>query len=263
VIRPAALTDYPAFATLYRELALEEDPPSEDRWRDLVRGTLVAEHDARIDGYVHFHTLGHIGYVRNLVVADTARGVGLGTELMLAAADVLRASRIGEWHLNVRDGNEPAIHLYEKLGLRPEHQSTALRFAWARVGELPAEAAEALPVDPREDDDLERELGMLGGQIAMARLHAGNVLCQLRDEHCAPVGFAAFDATFPGARLFRVARPALAAPLLVALEPHALRGDRDLALVVEDAPELVDVLVAHGARVKLHLTHYSGPLPRG
>ncbi|HVK89095.1 MAG TPA: GNAT family N-acetyltransferase [Kofleriaceae bacterium] len=262
MIRPAIASDYPAFATLYRELGLDEAPPPEERWRrELVHGTLIAERDGHIDGYVHFHTLGQVGYVRNLVVRDDARDTGFGTDLMLAAASALRRAGVGEWHLNVRDGNSPALHLYEKLGLRPEHRSTALRFPWSRASELPAVAAVALPVDPREDEDIERELHMLAGQIAMARLAPRVVLCQLRDATCAPVGFAAFDPMFPGARTFRVAIPAFAAPLLAALRPHARSEDRDLALVIDDHDALVELLVAHGATVKLRLVHYAGPLP--
>lgn len=262
MIRPAAVTDYPAFATLYRELGLDEAPPPPDRWnRELVHGTLIAEREGRIDGYVHFHTLGSVGYVRNLVVADAARGAGFGTDLMLAAATALREAGVREWHLNVRDGNTPAIQLYEKLGLRPAHRSTALRLPWARVADLPSAAATALPVDPRDDEDLERELGMLAGQIAMARLKPTNVLYQLRDVTCTPVGFAAFDPAFPGARTFRVAIPAFAAPLLAALHVHARATSGEVALVVDDHEALVELLVAHGAAVRLSLVHYSGPLP--
>lgn len=262
VIRPASETDYPAFATLYRELGLEEAPPPRDRWtRDLVHGTLVAEREGRIDGYIHFHTLGRVGYVRNLVVADTSRGAGYGTDLMLAAATALRKVGVSEWHLNVRDGNISAIQLYEKLGLRREHRSTAMRLPWARVAEMPSAAATALPVAPAEDDDLERELGMLAGQIAMARLQTTNVLVQLRDENCAPVGFAAFDPRFPGARVFRVALPVYAGPLLSALRPHAPSTHDDLALVIDDHEALVELLLAFGATVKLSLLHYSGALP--
>ncbi|MDX2088724.1 MAG: GNAT family N-acetyltransferase [Kofleriaceae bacterium] len=254
MIRPAAETDYPAFATLYRELGLEEPPPPRD-------GTLVAEREGRLDGYIHFHTLGRIGYVRNLVVTDTSYAAGYGTDLMLAAATALRQVGVYEWHLNVRDGNTSAIQVYEKLGLRRAHRSTALRFPWARLPELPGAAATAMPVAPAEDDDIERELGMLAGQLAMARLQPTNVLVQLRDDACAPVGFAAFDQRVPGARVFRVAHPDYAASLLTALHAHAQPTHHDLALVVDDHEPLVELLRAYGATVKLSLLHYIGVLP--
>jgi N-acetylglutamate synthase-like GNAT family acetyltransferase len=260
VIRPARLTDYDAFATLHRELALEELPPHRDRFRtEIVHTTFVDEDDGGVDGYVHFHTLGTIGYVRQLVVSKHARRRGKGARLMLHAAASLRAANVREWHLNVETGNEPAIRLYERLGLRAEHSSTALRLPWAMLSELPFDPATALPVAPEEDDDLERNLGLLGGQIAMARRRATHVLRQLRTADCAPVGFASFDPDFPGARIFRVARPTLAGTLLRALRPHAKH--EDLALVIDDDDAVTQLLVTHGARVKLRLLHYAGPLP--
>jgi len=245
------LTDYDAFASLHRELGIEHTAPSRERWaRELVRGTLVDARDDRVDGYVQLHALGAVGFVRQL---------GAGAELMLHAAAALRAAGIREWHVDVKLEDAPAIRLSERLGLRAEHRSTALRFPWARLADLPCEAALALPVSPAEDDDLERELGLLGGQIAMARHAQGHVLRQLRTADCAPAGFAAFDPEREGARLFRVPRPALAGPLLAALRPHG-RGP-DLGLLIDNDDALVGHLLTHGAIVKLCLLHYAGPLP--
>jgi len=253
VIRTAQLADYEAFTVLHAELGLAEPPPSRDR----LTSTLVAAHDDRVDGYVHVHTFGTVGYIRQLVVRESVRGHG--TELMLHAAAALRLAGIREWHLNVKQDNAPAIALYEQLGLRAEHQSTALRFPWARIGELPCEDAIALPVAAEEDDELERGLGMLGGQIAMARRRPGAVLRQLRTADCVPIGFAALDPEVPGARTFRVARPELVGTLLWALRHHTQK--EDFALVIDDHPAVVDLLVTHGAIVKLQLVHYAGQLP--
>jgi GNAT superfamily N-acetyltransferase len=254
------MTDYEAFATLWIELGLDEAAPRRDRFAtELVHTTYVDERDGRVDGYVQVHTLGTIGYVRQLVVSEQARGRGKGAGLMLHAATALRAAGVAEWHLNVKTGNAPAIKLYEQLGLRAEHRSTALRLPWSALFGLPWEPATALPVAAEEDDDLERGLGLLSGQIAMARRRTTHVLRQLRDAGCAPVGFASFDPDFPGARIFRVARPELAGTLLRALRPYARH--EDLALVIDDNDPLTEVLVTHGAMVKLQLLHYAGPLP--
>jgi len=253
VIRPARLTDYEAFTVLHAELGLAEPPPARER----LTGTLVAAHDDRVDGYVHVHTLGTVGYIRQLVVREPVRGHG--AELMLHAAAALKRAGIREWHLNVKQDNATAIALYERLGLRAEHRSTALVFPWARLGELPCEEAVALPVAAEEDNEIERELGMLGGQIAMARRRDGTVLCQLRSADFAPVGFAALDPGFAGARTFRVARPELVKTLLQALRHHA--RNEDLSIVIDDHPAVVDLLVMHGAIVKLQLVHYAGQLP--
>jgi hypothetical protein len=147
----------------------------------------------------------------------------------------------------------------EQLGLRAEHRSTALRLPWARVEAMPRAEAIVLPVAATEDDELERGLGLLGGQIAMERRCPTRVLRQLRAADCAPVGFAAFDPELAGARVFRVAHPDLAGTLLAALRHHSRR--EDLSLVIGDDPEVVDHLVTHGAIVKVRLVHYAGQLP--
>lgn len=258
VIRAAATDDHAELARLFREREIADPPPSRERWNADLPGALVADHDGRIDGYVQFQTIGRIGYVRDLVVATPERGHGLRTALMHAAASGLRAAGVIEWHLNVNTENVAAISVYERLGMAIEHRSTALRFAWHRLIDLPGEAATTLPVAEEDDDDVERSLGLLVGQIAMARRHSSHVLTQLRDEDLEACGFAAFDPAVPGARIFRVARPSLAAALLGALRPHA-RHD-DVALVIDDDDATTDLLIAGGARVTLRLLHYRGSL---
>ena len=260
VIRAATTDDYRAFAALHGELGVVTPPPTRERFgADLVPHTLIAERDGRIAGYLHVQTLGTIGYVRQIAVAPFARGDGLDRALMIAAARELRAGGVTTWHLDVSPVDRAAIALYESLGLRVEHRSTALRFPWERLLHVPGDAATVLPVAAGEDDDIERALGLLSGQIAMARARRGHVLVQLRDADCAAVGFAAFDPAFPGVRVFRVARPTLAAALLGAIYPHA--RDRALALVIDDDDATADLLVAHGAEVTLRLLHYTGALP--
>ena len=59
----------------------------------------------------------HTG-VLGIVILDGYRGVGVGQRLMTAAMNETR--RIGVWlvELTVFSTNEPAIHLYEKMGFR-------------------------------------------------------------------------------------------------------------------------------------------------
>ncbi len=241
MIRPALVTDLPAVAELCRDLGIAAPP---------LRGTLIAESGGAVTGYVRVQPIGAIGYVRDLVTADAH------LPLMLAAAHALREAGVREWHLDVRP-ESPAIGIYEQLGMQPAHRSTALRFPWARLADLPGEPATALPVSREDDDDIERGLGMLGGQLTMVRKTPNLVLRQLRDESCAAVGFAALEPA--GARIFRVARPTLAAPLLTALRPHA--RDADLAMVLDDQDALAALLGIYGARIVLELLHFSGPLP--
>jgi GNAT superfamily N-acetyltransferase len=259
VIREATRDDYSVFATLFRELAVDDPTPSIERWTsDLTRETLLSERAGRIDGYVSFYTLSTAGHVRHLVVAPDARNAGVGAELMRAAANALRARGVGEWHLNVKRDNAPAIRLYEKLGMQVEHRSVVLRVPWSCVDRLPREPATTLPVAPDEDDDIERTLGLLAGRIAMGRMRSGRVQLQLRDSDCAAIGFASFDPEL-GASPFRVIRPALAGTLLAALRPHST-GEH-VQLVTENDAELTATLVSAGAEVRLELLHYRGELP--
>lgn len=258
VIRAATRDDYAVFAMLFRELGIDDPIPTLARWlSDLMSETLISEREGCVEGYVSFYMIGAVGHVRNLVVAPAARRAGVGLELMRAAAGALRARGADEWHLNVKCDNAPAIRLYEGLGFAVEHRSTVVRMTWAAAAALPADVAVALPVAPAEDDDIERALGLLPGRIAMSRMRADRVLVQLRDEQCAPVGYAMFDPSL-GAHPFRVARPALAGTLLAALRPHA-RAEH-VQLVVEDDAALVEQLVAVAAERRLELLHYRGLL---
>jgi ribosomal protein S18 acetylase RimI-like enzyme len=262
MIRPARADDYASVAALFPELRIEEPVPARDRWvTDLMRDTLVYERAGAVVGYVSFYRLSEIGHVRNIVVAPDVRRNGVGGELMEAVAEELRGAGVAEWHLNVKLDNQSAIRLYERLGMTVEHRSTALAIAWADAERLPREPSlTALPIDPAEDDDIERALDLAAGRIAMQRPRAGRVLVQLRDAACAPVGFAAFDPQFPGAYPFRVMRPAYAGALLAAVRPHARRSDKLVQLVVENDHALARELVAAGATVKLEMLHYSGSL---
>ena len=251
LVRSAQTADYFAFATLARELGLDEPAPTVDRWRDLMRHTLVAGDGL---GYVSFERLGNAGHVRNLVVAPAARRCGVGHALMTAAADALRAAGASEWHVNVKAENVAAIQLAEKLGMQAEHRSTIVQLAWSCVSHLTAGVIAAAPED---DDDLERTFALPSGRIAMAR-RPGRVVLQLRDADLSVLGFAVFDRELPGATLFRVVRPALAMPLLAALRPYA-RHDY-LQIVVENHDALAQALLAAGGATRLRLLHYAGPL---
>jgi len=262
MIRPARADDYASVAALFPELGVDDPVPTRGRWvADLMRDTLVYERAGAIVGYVSFYRLSEIGHVRNLVVAPDVRRSGVGGELMEAAAGQLRGVGVAQWRLNVKVDNLPAVRLYERLGMTVEHRSTALAIAWADVERLAGDASlTALPIEPAEDDDIERALDLAAGQIAMQRSRARRVLVQLRDAACAPVGFAAFDPEFPGAYPFRVTRPAYAGALFEAMRPHARPADKHVKLVVENDHALAQALVLAGAAVKLEMLHYSGPL---
>jgi GNAT superfamily N-acetyltransferase len=263
-IRPATADDYPAFAVLFRELDVDDPTPDARRFAaDLAPRTLIYERDGAAIGYVCHNHLAGRGYIQNLVVAPAARGARIGEALMTAAAGALRASGItGEWSLNVKVDNAPAIRLYERLGLRRRYPMTVLRVAWADLDRLPVDAAPVTVASVSDDDidELERVLGLLAGRLRVARSRPGRTTLQLRDRQGAPAGVACLDPAL-GAFPFAVARPGLAAPLLRGLAPHSRPGDPALKILIEHDDALSGALIAAGAEVNLRLLHYAGPLP--
>lgn len=257
MICAATAGDHAAVARLHRELGVVEPPPSLEQWPAISRETLVYTNGDAVLGYVLAYAFDRAGHIHGIVVDAAARGAGAGEALMLAAAARFRALGLAEWHLNVKVDNAPAIRLYEKLGMAVEHRTTVLGLDWSALDRLPHDDATVLPVDPAEDDDIERALHLIGGRLAMTRRRASRRLIQLRDSSCAPVGIAVFDPEL-GASPFRVARPGLAAPLLAACRPYATKPT--LQVVIEDDAALADLLVAAGATVKLRLLHYLGVL---
>jgi GNAT superfamily N-acetyltransferase len=263
-IRPATADDYPVYAALFRELGVDDPTPSAGRFAaDLVPRTLIYERDGAAIGYVCYNNLAGRGYIQNLVVTPAARGGRIGEALMIAAAGALRAWGVtGEWNLNVKVDNAPAIRLYERLGLRAVHPMAVLRVAWANLDRLPVDAAPVTvgPVSDDDVDELERVLGLLPGRLGLARSRTGRTTLQLRDRQGASAGVACLDPAL-GAFPFAVLRPGLAAPLLRGLAPHARPDDPVLKIVIEHDDALSGALIAAGAEVSLRLLHFAGPLP--
>jgi hypothetical protein len=184
---------------------------------------------------------------------------------MEAVAERLREAGCTRWTLNVKVGNTPAIHLYERFGMRNAYRSTALSLPWEGVARLPRDGAPvtARLIQPAEDPAIDAAFAFPPGRIADLRT-LGRVLMRLVDpaDPADPtVGVASFAPAFPGCYPFAVARPALAAPLLDALRPHARPADTHISLVCERDPELIAAVRAAGARVVHELIHMEGDIP--
>lgn len=261
--RPASPADYPDFARLFRELGVDDKTPDRATWAThQAPGTLFHELEGKVVAYTYFQVLHALAYVRHVVVDPAARGQGRGYEVMRALASHLRALGCRRWCLNVAPSNEPALRLYRGLGMRTAYRSTALRFDWDLLARLPEAYKMSLGtclIDPVDDAAIEAAFALPDGQLADLRARPGQLLLRLDDPDHA-LGFAAFDPQFPGAFPFRVARPALAGPLLRALQQHAL-PDSFMQLVIEDDEPLSARLLAAGARLRLELLHLRGELP--
>jgi ribosomal protein S18 acetylase RimI-like enzyme len=122
-IRSAQLTDLDALVTLENR-CFDTDRLSRRSFRHLLtRGraaTLVAERGGAILGYVLvlFSHGTSSARIYSLAVDPTARGQGLGGELVTAAEDAAQDAECSEIRLEVREDNPEAIGLYESLGYR-------------------------------------------------------------------------------------------------------------------------------------------------
>jgi ribosomal protein S18 acetylase RimI-like enzyme len=264
LVRPAIAADYPTFVRLLGELSVDDPTPTEDRFVvEFVPTTLIAEgRPGEALGYVFFHVMKDMAYVRHLVAAPEARRRGVGKALLAAVAERARAEGCSTWCLTVKPDNAAAIALYESVGMKRGYASRALRIDWALVDAAPAdgERVRVRLVAPEEDERVEREAGLFPGQLTRGRLNE-RVLLVLEDEAGAVVGATIFHPGFPGGFPFRVARPSLAVPFLRGLRPHARPTDVFVNVLAENHPELADALLALGATVRLELVRMSGPLP--
>ncbi len=101
----------------------------DERCRDWDGVLLVAERDGRIVGYACVYRRyvsdelddppGEMGYLSDLVVADAARGAGVGRALLEAAEAEVRAIGGDTVRLSVLAGNERAREIYERAGYAP------------------------------------------------------------------------------------------------------------------------------------------------
>ncbi len=262
-IVPAAREHHADFARFFAELHTQDPLPDVDRWAvEMAPGTFfLAEGDALI-GYTFCEAYGERGYVRHVVVAPETRGRGVGSALMQALATRLAAAGCTRWELNVHVGNDAAVALYERWGMREEYRSHVLRLPWENLARLTSSARPVLarPVARDHDTAIERRFRLPEGQVARLRSFEGMILLQLV-ERGEPVAFARFDPRFPGCFPFRLAAAELTRPLLEAFRSHARESDPWIQLVVEDDASTAEALLAAGAGLKVSIVHMSGAIP--
>ncbi len=71
------------------------------------------------DGLFGFESSERIGYVEDIAVLDSTRGLGIGRALMDAARERFRARGYSHFELSSVPGNEDARAFYRRLGLEP------------------------------------------------------------------------------------------------------------------------------------------------
>jgi GNAT superfamily N-acetyltransferase len=264
-IRDAEVGDYADFVRYFAELRTSDRPASVERWTaDLMPHTFFLEEGRRKVGYAFVEVFGDLGYIRHVVVDPSARGRGVGRELMNVIAARLRDARCKRWELNVKPDNLPAVRLYESFGMREQHASSVVRIDWADALRMPFDARLAgRGVDPEEDGDIERDLRLPDGKLLRLREMTGQLLVQLVDAQGRRFGFARFDPEFPGAFPFRVTSSRHAGDLLRALHVHRSPQLDWVQLVIEDGADTTQALLAAGARPVFDILHLEGDIPVG
>ena len=264
--RPATAADHATWARLFAELGVDDPPVELAPWlTTLAPRILMLEEAGSTVGFVMTSRFEAVGYIVTLVIAPEARRRGAGRALLQIAAERLRDAGCTEWVLNVKTDNLPARRLYESLGMRVHHASTALRLAWDQVLRLPREEGpfEGRPITPADDAALEAKFDLLGGQLAARRGKSGRVQLQLVDPRApeeASVGLVSFDPAWINGTPFRVVRPSLAPWLLDAMRAYAPPDEPTLGLIAEDEA-LARALLAAGAVVRFEMLFLRGPIP--
>jgi GNAT superfamily N-acetyltransferase len=143
-IRAATPADVPVILALVRELAEYEREPdavvaTERGIADALFGAdafctcHIAELEGEVVGFalffLNFSTwLGKPGiYLEDLFVKPSARGTGLGKDLLTSLVDLARERGYGRVEWSVLDWNEPAIGFYRSIGATPNDEWTTWR----------------------------------------------------------------------------------------------------------------------------------------
>ncbi len=263
--RLATSDDYPIFARLFPELRVHDPMPDREHFaaRMLPRVLLLEGDDGGAIGYAYWQRYDRTAHVVNVVVDPRVRGRGAGRALMDALRAHVAAIGCTRWYLNVKTDNTPALRLYERCGLVPEHGIWVLRITWAQIDTLPGAASPsvvAFVTTPADDPALGALYGYERDRLAQWRARPTTRLIALRDGG-ALAGFTAFDPTFPGAHPFRVAAPGLARPLLDGCRTAVPPGGYDyLHVTVEEHGALRDLFERAGATLDFALVQLGAAL---
>lgn len=77
---------------------------------------LVAEENEKVLGYCGILMAQDEGDITNVAVAKKRQNEGIGKRLVEELLKITKAIGVTQVFLEVRESNEPAIHLYKKLG---------------------------------------------------------------------------------------------------------------------------------------------------
>ena len=133
------------------------------RFLDMPRDRLIiAELDGELVGYclVLMNAATRLARIYSIAVSPTARGRGLGEQLIVKAEQEAAAAGRIVMRLEVREDNDGAINLYKRLGYRQfgtyrdyyEDHGNALRFERRILFYAPSREFPAVPYYPQTTD---------------------------------------------------------------------------------------------------------------
>jgi len=260
-VRDGTLADHPVIARLFLELGVPDPVPTAEQLAStMLPRVVVATDGADVIGYAHYRSYGPTAHVAHVVTDPRARGRGVGQALLAAVRARAVAEGCVRWFLNVKKENAPARRLYDRAGLRVEHEAWPLRAEWSSLLALEGArgaVASAVSATATDDERLAERFGVDAGRVALARARPGVVVLVL-SEQGSPCAFAAFDPAFPGVYPLAVARLDLARPLFDALHPHARHPH--VYVTVERDRALADCLRGAGAVLLFEILRMGAPL---
>lgn len=125
LIRPASVADLPALCELCAQLGYRGDPADIARWFADLQGrpdhALLVADDGAVLGFADLSERRHLigpamAELESLVVLDTARGKGVGAELLAAAEGWARDRGLAGVNLGSRVTRKDAHRFYEREG---------------------------------------------------------------------------------------------------------------------------------------------------
>ncbi len=118
-VRPLSFQEAELAAAL--EKACFPDPWSRESLEEGMKAErlhlLLAEQDQRPAGYCAAQLVLDEGELLRIGVVETCRRQGIGRLLLKSLLE--RFPQITAWHLEVREGNQPAVALYRQMGFLP------------------------------------------------------------------------------------------------------------------------------------------------
>jgi ribosomal-protein-alanine N-acetyltransferase len=126
VIRPMAEEDLEAVAAIESSTFPAPWPMEALRYElaeNPFASSFVAEVNGEVAGYAFFWTIYEQAHLINIAVAGPLRRMGLGEALLVHAMRHAASHGAEAIHLEVREGNEAAIRLYERYGFEVRGRS--------------------------------------------------------------------------------------------------------------------------------------------